>query len=96
MAAHLAGVVSAHANIPVFGVPLPGGLMTGLDSLLSTVQMPKGTPVATFAVGKAGAINAAIMAAKVLSLNDEDLKAKLAAYQEKVKAQALEADQKTE
>ncbi|MFQ6611097.1 MAG: 5-(carboxyamino)imidazole ribonucleotide mutase, partial [Fidelibacterota bacterium] len=59
MAAHLAGTIKAHTTLPVIGIPLAGGVLDGMDSLLSTVQMPKGVPVATFAVGKAGIINAA-------------------------------------
>ena len=77
MAAHLAGAIKAHSTLPVIGVPLSGGIMTGLDSLLSTVQMPKGVPVATLAVGKAGAINAAILSAEILSLNNDELVKKL-------------------
>jgi 5-(carboxyamino)imidazole ribonucleotide mutase len=67
MAAHLAGVVAAHTTKPVLGVPLPGGVLDGVDALLSTVQMPGGIPVATFAVGKAGARNAAFFAAQVVA-----------------------------
>ena len=67
MAAHLAGVVAAHTLKPVLGVPLPGGVLDGVDALLSTVQMPGGIPVATFAVGKAGARNAAFFAAHILA-----------------------------
>jgi 5-(carboxyamino)imidazole ribonucleotide mutase len=67
MAAHLAGVVAAHTIRPVLGVPLPGGVLDGVDALLSTVQMPGGIPVATFAVGKAGAKNAAFFAAQVVA-----------------------------
>jgi len=67
MAAHLAGVVAAHTLKPVLGVPLPGGVLDGMDALLSTVQMPGGIPVATFAVGKAGARNAAFFAAAVVA-----------------------------
>ena len=77
MAAHLGGAVKANTTLPVIGVPLPGGMMDGLDSLLSTVQMPKGVPVATMSVGKSGAINAAIFCAEVLSLNDDDIAKKL-------------------
>ena len=77
MAAHLGGAVKANTTLPVIGVPLPGGMMDGLDSLLSTVQMPKGVPVATMSVGKSGAINAAIFCAEVLSLNDDDIVKKL-------------------
>jgi 5-(carboxyamino)imidazole ribonucleotide mutase len=67
MAAHLAGVVAAHTLKPVLGVPLPGGVLDGVDALLSTVQMPGGVPVATFAVGKAGARNAAFFAAHIVA-----------------------------
>lgn len=67
MAAHLAGVVAAHTLVPVLGVPLPGGVLDGVDALLSTVQMPGGVPVATFAVGSAGARNAAYFAAHIVA-----------------------------
>lgn len=67
MAAHLAGVVAAHTLVPVLGVPLPGGVLDGVDALLSTVQMPGGVPVATFAVGSAGARNAAFFAAEIVA-----------------------------
>jgi 5-(carboxyamino)imidazole ribonucleotide mutase len=69
MAAHLAGAVAAHTPRPVLGVPLPGGVLDGVDALLSTVQMPAGIPVATFAVGPAGARNAAFFAAQVIALD---------------------------
>lgn len=68
MAAHLAGVIASQTTLPVIGIPLAGGAMGGMDSLLSTVQMPKGIPVATVAIGKSGAINAAILAAQMLAL----------------------------
>ena len=77
MAAHLAGALKAHSTLPVIGVPLKGGIEDGMDALLSTVQMPKGVPVATMAVGKAGAINAAILAAEILSLQNPTLSDKL-------------------
>lgn len=77
MAAHLAGVVAAHTVRPVIGVPLPGGLGDGLDALLSTVQMPGGIPVATVAVGKAGARNAAVLAAEILAVGDPALSDRL-------------------
>ena len=76
-AAHLAGVVAAHTMLPVLGVPMPSKHLKGLDSLLSTVQMPKGIPVATFAIGEAGAANAALFAVALLALSD-------AAYQKKL------------
>ena len=77
MAAHLAGALKAHSTLPVIGVPLRGGVADGMDALLSTVQMPKGVPVATMAIGKAGAINAAILTAEILSLNNPTLSDKL-------------------
>ena len=77
MAAHLAGALKAHSTLPVIGIPLPGGIEDGLDALLSTVQMPKGVPVATMAVGKAGAINAAILTAEIISLYNEEVINKL-------------------
>ncbi len=77
MAAHLAGALKAHSTLPVIGVPLPGGIEDGMDALLSTVQMPKGVPVATMAVGKAGAINAAILTAEIISLHNENVAEKL-------------------
>jgi 5-(carboxyamino)imidazole ribonucleotide mutase len=79
-AAHLAGVVAAHTTLPVLGVPMPSKHLQGLDSLLSTVQMPKGIPVATFAIGVAGAANAALFAVALLSLADEKLAKKLADF----------------
>jgi len=77
MAAHLAGVVASLTTRPVIGVPMPSGMMDGLDALLSTVQMPGGMPVATLAVGKAGAKNAAYLALQILANSDEELRAKL-------------------
>jgi 5-(carboxyamino)imidazole ribonucleotide mutase len=76
-AAHLAGVVAAHTTLPVLGVPMPSKHLQGLDSLLSTVQMPKGIPVATFAIGEAGAANAALYAIAMLALSDKALDKKL-------------------
>lgn len=77
MAAHLAGAVAARTVLPVIGVPLDGSALLGLDALLATVQMPPGIPVATVAVGKAGAKNAGFLAAQILALSDEALAAKL-------------------
>ena len=77
MAAHLAGAIKANTTLPVIGVPLAGGILDGMDALLSTVQMPKGVPVATVAVGKAGAINAAILSAEIISLYDNEMSIKL-------------------
>ena len=77
MAAHLAGAIISQTTKPVIGVPLKGGILDGLDALLSTVQMPSSMPVATMAVGKAGAINAAYLAIQILSLNNKNLAQKL-------------------
>ena len=82
MAAHLAGAIKANTTLPVIGIPLPGGIIDGLDSLLSTVQMPKGVPVATMSVGKSGAINAAILCAEILGLADDVIGAKLLKFKQ--------------
>jgi len=79
-AAALAGVIAAHTTLPVIGVPIETKSLKGLDSLLSTVQMPSGIPVATLAIGKTGAKNAAILAIEILSLTDIKLKKKLIKY----------------
>jgi phosphoribosylaminoimidazole carboxylase PurE protein len=83
-AAHLAGVIAAETTLPVIGVPIPSSALQGLDSLLATVQMPAGIPVATVAIGKAGATNAGILAAQVLALADDGIARKLAAYKQKL------------
>jgi len=80
MAAHLAGAIAAQTTKPVLGIPLAGGDLDGMDALLATVQMPKGVPVATMAVGKAGIINAAILSAEILSISDDSLVHKLANF----------------
>jgi 5-(carboxyamino)imidazole ribonucleotide mutase len=90
-AAHLAGVVAAHTMLPVLGVPMPSKHLQGLDSLLSTVQMPRGIPVATFAIGEAGAANAALFAVALLSLSDEKLARKLAEFRRKQTEAVLQA-----
>ena len=77
MAAHLAGALAALTTKPVIGVPMKGGAMDGMDALLSTVQMPSGMPVATVAIGKAGAVNAAYLSMQILALEDNDLRVKL-------------------
>ena len=77
MAAHLAGAVSAHTVKPVIGVPIDAGQLQGFDALLSTVQMPPGIPVATVAIGKAGATNAGFLAAQIIAVNDPALRARL-------------------
>jgi phosphoribosylaminoimidazole carboxylase PurE protein len=82
MAAHLAGACAAHTSLPVIGVPLPGSHLNGLDALLSTVQMPSGVPVATVAVGKAGAQNAVILAAQMIALSDPRLREKIRLFKQ--------------
>jgi 5-(carboxyamino)imidazole ribonucleotide mutase len=89
-AAHLAGVVAAHTTLPVLGVPMPSKHLQGLDSLLSTVQMPKGIPVATFAIGDAGAANAALFAVALLAVEDKALAAKLDEFRRKQTKAVLE------
>ena len=90
-AAHLAGVVAAHTTLPVLGVPMPSKHLKGLDSLLSTVQMPKGVPVATFAIGEAGAGNAALFAVALLALSDKAMARKLEAFRRKQTESVLKA-----
>ena len=90
-AAHLAGVVAAHTTLPVLGVPMPSKHLQGLDSLLSTVQMPKGIPVATFAIGEAGAANAALFAVALLALSDTTLNKKLSDFRAKQTEAVLKA-----
>jgi 5-(carboxyamino)imidazole ribonucleotide mutase len=91
-AAHLAGVVAAHTVLPVLGVPIESRALKGIDSLLSTVQMPGGIPVGTMAIGKAGAINAALFAAAILANHRPKLRKKLHAFREK---QARKVKQET-
>jgi len=87
-AAHLAGVMAAYTTLPVLGVPMESKLMNGLDSLLSIVQMPAGVPVGTLAVGRAGAINAALLAASILALHDDNIRAAVEKYRS-VRAQEV-------
>lgn len=82
LAAHLAGVVAAHTTLPVIGIPVDGGPLNGLDALYATVQMPGGIPVATVAIGSAGATNAAVLAVEILALADPALKAKLKSFRQ--------------
>ncbi|GAB4116419.1 MAG: 5-(carboxyamino)imidazole ribonucleotide mutase [Sideroxydans sp.] len=86
-AAHLAGVIAGKTTLPVLGVPIPSKYLKGMDSLLSIVQMPKGIPVATFAIGEAGAANAGLFAIAALALNDAQLAQKLADYRKQQAAQ---------
>jgi 5-(carboxyamino)imidazole ribonucleotide mutase len=83
-AAHLAGVIAAHTTLPVIGVPIPSTSLNGMDSLLSTVQMPAGIPVATVAIGKPGATNAGILAAQIIGVGDAGLAKKLDAHKDKL------------
>src|SRR5262244_294881 len=83
-AAHLAGVIAAHTTLPVIGVPIPSTSLNGMDSLLATVQMPAGIPVATVAIGKPGATNAGILAAQMIGLSDRAVASKLDAHKEKL------------
>ena len=93
-AAHLAGVVAAHTVKPVIGVPVESSSLGGLDALLSTIQMPKGVPVATMALGRTGAANAAYLAAQILGLADPALKDKLEAHKKKMEDKVEEASLK--
>jgi len=98
MAAHLAGVLAAHTILPVIGIPIDASSLNGLDSLLSTVQMPPGVPVATMAIGKAGAKNAAILAAQIIARKDASVADRLKAYKKQMaeevekKAKALKVN----
>jgi phosphoribosylaminoimidazole carboxylase PurE protein len=93
-AAHLAGILAAETTLPVIGVPLPSSPLQGWDSLLSMVQMPAGVPVATMALGEAGARNAAILAAQILALGEPELEAKLRQHKEELEAKVAEQNEK--
>ena len=88
-AAHLAGVLASKTTIPVLGVPMKGWSLDGLDSLLSTVQMPRGVPVATLAIGKAGAVNAALLAGQILGLANSEIRQSIKSDREARKQQVL-------
>jgi len=93
MAAHLAGSLAGRTTLPIIGVPLAAkGALDGIDALLSTVQMPPGVPVATVAIGKAGAKNAAVLATQILALSDEALAKKLAEFKEDQARKVIEKD----
>jgi len=92
MAAHLAGVVASKTTLPVIGVPMPGGALNGVDALYSTVQMPGGIPVATMAIGKAGAKNAGIFAVQILALNNTELAEALCAYRHEMDQECAAKD----
>ena len=91
-AAHLAGVIAAHTTLPVIGVPVESAALKGLDSLLSTVQMPPGVPVATVAIGPSGAKNAGVLAVQILATADAGLRNKLEAYKRTLNAGVLAKD----
>ncbi|ASS88978.1 MAG: 5-(carboxyamino)imidazole ribonucleotide mutase [Bacillaceae bacterium] len=90
-AAHLPGMVAAKTTLPVIGVPVKTNALNGLDSLLSIVQMPGGVPVATVAIGKAGAVNAGLLAAQILSINDADVQQKLEQRREYIRKNVMES-----
>lgn len=92
MAAHLAGVMAAATILPVIGVPIGGGALNGVDALYSTVQMPGGIPVATVAIGRAGAKNAGILAVQMLALSDSSLAFKMKEYKESMATEVEEKD----
>ncbi len=92
MAAHLAGALAAHSTLPVLGIPVDSGPMRGEDALLSTVMMPPGIPVGTVGIGKAGAKNAALMAARILALGDAGVRERLLAYREADRQKTLKKD----
>lgn len=93
-AAHLAGVVAAETTLPVIGVPMPTTSLQGLDSLLSTVQMPGGVPVACVAIGKSGAVNAAILAVQIIATSDAVLARKLVEYKKDIARRVMEKSEK--
>jgi phosphoribosylaminoimidazole carboxylase PurE protein len=93
-AAHLAGVVASHTVRPVIGVPVASQALNGLDALLSTVQMPKGVPVATMSLGKSGAANAALLAVQILSLTEPSLRERLMKYKENMASQVEDKSKK--
>lgn len=88
-AAHLPGMVAAHTLVPVLGIPVPATPLNGFDSLLSIVQMPKGVPVGTLAIGKPGAANAAFLAAQIVALHDDALRERLRFYRQRARDAAL-------
>lgn len=94
MAAHLAGAVAAHSHKPVIGIPIESGGLGGLDALLSTAQMPPGIPVATVAIGKAGAKNSAILAIQMLAISNEDMANKFSTYRTNLTNEVLEKNKK--
>ncbi|PYR91119.1 MAG: 5-(carboxyamino)imidazole ribonucleotide mutase [Acidobacteria bacterium] len=94
--AHLAGVTAAETTLPVIGIPIDSSPLSGLDSLLSTVQMPPGVPVATMGVGNSGATNAAVFAVQILALGDERLAGRLAEYKDQLEKSVAEKSKKVQ
>lgn len=94
MAAHLAGALAAHSLLPVLGIPIDAGPLHGEDALLSTSMMPPGVPVGTMGIGKSGAKNAALLAARILALSDEDVARKLVEMRDAAREQVLAKDRK--
>ncbi len=92
LAAHLAGAAASRSPLPVIGIPLAAGSLQGFDALLSTVQMPPGVPVATVGIGRHGAVNAALMAARILALMDDGLAGRLEIHRNKQREKVLAAD----
>jgi phosphoribosylaminoimidazole carboxylase PurE protein len=95
-AAHLAGVLAAHTILPVVGIPIQGGAVNGLDSLLATIQMPAGIPVATVALGSAGPVNAAILAVQILALSRPELSRRLAKHKTSLKKKVAKGNAKVQ
>jgi len=93
-AAHLAGAMAAHTSLPIIGVPIDSSCLLGFDSLLSTVQMPPGVPVATVSIGKPGAKNAGILAAQILALSDPELEKRLEDYKKEMALQVVQKAKK--
>lgn len=91
-AAHLGGVLAAHTTLPVIGIPIKGGALNGMDSLLATLQMPSGIPVATVTLGSAGPVNAAVLAAQILALSDAALGRKMAKYKRDLTKKVAKGD----
>jgi phosphoribosylaminoimidazole carboxylase PurE protein len=95
-AAHLAGVLAAHTTLPVIGIPIAGGSVNGLDSLLATLQMPAGIPVATVTLGSAGPVNAALLAVQILALSRAGLVRKLTAHKNAMKRKVADGNRKVQ
>ena len=95
-AAHLAGVLAAHTTLPVIGIPIKSGSLNGMDSLLATLQMPAGIPVATVTLGGAGPVNAAVLAVQILALGDAALRRKLSAYKEGLRKRVAKGNAKVQ